>query len=109
MSTARHCRHARSRPIPFDCKLDAGHEGRCTPYALRPLTREERAALDPRNRYRVRIDLADGSSIPLIWRADRADAEKELAAQLPEFTAMRQRHPCMVQVTGGSVEDRGEC
>lgn len=75
-------------------------------YTLRPLTREQWAALDPANRYRVRIHLGDGTSIPLIWRADRAEAEQELAGQLPEFREMRQRHPYMAQVTGGDIEDR---
>ena len=37
MSEPRHCRKARKRAIPFDCKLDAGHEGNCTPYTLPPM------------------------------------------------------------------------
>jgi len=77
-------------------------------YTLRPLTREQWAALDPANRYRVRIHLDDGTSIPLIWRADRTEAEQELAEQLAEFREMRQRHPYMRQVTGGDIEERGE-
>ena len=100
------CRKARSLPIRFNCKLGGGHEGRCSPYTLRPLSREEWAALDPRNRYRVCIRLDDGTSIPLIWRRDRAEAEQELAEQLPEFREMRQRHPYMAQVVSGDIEDR---
>jgi hypothetical protein len=30
------CKKARKRPIPFDCKAGAGHEGPCTPYTLPP-------------------------------------------------------------------------
>jgi hypothetical protein len=30
------CRKARKRPIPFDCKFHAGHEGNCSPYTLPP-------------------------------------------------------------------------
>lgn len=30
------CRKARNRPIPFNCKLGAGHEGDCSPYTLPP-------------------------------------------------------------------------
>jgi hypothetical protein len=77
-------------------------------YTLPPLTREQWAALDPRNRYRARISLDDGQAIGLTWRAGRAEAEQELAAQLPGFREIRQRHPYMAQVTGGDVEDRGE-
>ena len=32
----RQCRKARQRAIPFDCKLDAGHPGNCTPYTHKP-------------------------------------------------------------------------
>lgn len=73
---------------------------------LRPLTREQWAALDPANRYRAHVNLDDGTSIPLIWRADRAATEAELAELLPEFRAFRERNPYLAQVTGGSVEDR---
>ena len=45
MSETRHCRKARQRAIPFDCKLNAGHEGKCTPYTLKPLTAGEWARL----------------------------------------------------------------
>lgn len=102
------CRKARSLPIRFSCKLGAGHDGRCSPYTLRPLTRERWAALDPANRYRIRIHLDDGTSIPLIWRCDRAAAVAELAEQLPEFRARRERYPYMAQVVSGDIEDRGE-
>ena len=30
------CRKGRKRPIPFDCKLGAGHQGNCSPYTLPP-------------------------------------------------------------------------
>jgi hypothetical protein len=105
-SAPRNCRKARNRPMPFNCKRGAGHEGNCSPYTLRPLSREQWAALDPANRYRVLIHLDDDTDIPLIWRADRAAAEAELAEMLPEFRESRQRHPYMAQVTGGDIEDR---
>jgi hypothetical protein len=47
----RACRLARSRPIPFNCKLGAGHTGRCSVYTLPPLTREQWAALGWDSRY----------------------------------------------------------
>jgi hypothetical protein len=42
---ARHCRKGRQGAIPFDCKLDAGHEGKCTIYTLRPPTLEQWARM----------------------------------------------------------------
>lgn len=77
-------------------------------YTFRPLTREEWAALDPANRYRARIHKADGTRFDLIWRRTLAEAEADLAENLPEFRAMCKRCPYLVKVTGGDVEDRGE-
>ncbi|MFD8335503.1 hypothetical protein ACFV42_23015 [Streptomyces solisilvae] len=33
------CRKGNSRPIPFDCKLGAGHRGGCSPFTLPPRPR----------------------------------------------------------------------
>lgn len=77
-------------------------------YTLKPPTREEWAAMDPRNRYRARIHKADGTCFHLIHRRTLAEAEADLAENLPEFYAMCERHPYLMQVTGGDVEDRGE-
>jgi hypothetical protein len=45
LTAAPQCRKARKRPIPFDCKLEPGHTGNCTPYTLRPAVRYEDRAL----------------------------------------------------------------
>jgi len=36
---ARNCRKGQQRPIPFACKLGAGHPGDCSPYTLPPTSR----------------------------------------------------------------------
>jgi hypothetical protein len=39
--TIAHCRKARRRELSFDCKLNRGHEGNCTPFTLRPMASDE--------------------------------------------------------------------
>jgi hypothetical protein len=56
--TERQCRKARRRPIPFDCKRGAGHEGKCSPYSLPPLTGEQWAALGASE---VTVERRDGA------------------------------------------------
>lgn len=43
----RNCRKAQKRVIPFNCKQDAGHNGKCTPYTLRLTTRDQRGCCCP--------------------------------------------------------------
>jgi hypothetical protein len=76
-------------------------------YTLRPLTREQWAALDPANRWRARVTLADGRHLHGMYRPARDQAETDLAGLLPGTREMRERHSYMAQVTGGDIEGRG--
>jgi hypothetical protein len=67
--TVPQCRKARKRPIPFDCKLNAGHEGHCTPYTLEPFRGETEAIIQARAS-------GDPAAVEVAVKAFRAAAEE---------------------------------